>query len=97
MTKVKKSRPQKSVKQILVRDFNWRMGNLRRIFHSVHALDDDLKGQVWDIIDQQQAREVERHNNRLCALTVEQADVGLKDQVFWDAASQAQYNAQKSD
>lgn len=57
--------PPRSVKQVLVRDFNWRMGNLRRLYHSLGALDEDLADKVRDLIQQQTTRETARHNKRL--------------------------------
>ena len=61
-------KPQTSVKQILVRNFNWRMGNLRRLRLSMWGLDDDVKAVILDQLDLQETREQYRHEGRLMAL-----------------------------
>lgn len=54
-----------TVKQILVRDFNWRMGNLRRILMCAHSLDSDLANQMQQLVREQMDREISKHENRL--------------------------------
>ncbi len=56
-----------SIKQALVQDYNWRMGNLRRIHYSVSALDADLEEIIQGAVEQQMQREMDRHELRLAA------------------------------
>ena len=62
----RKYRP--TVKQVLVRDFNWRNGNLTRIKHSLGSLDPDVQRLIQVAIDIQVSRNVHRHQKRLLAL-----------------------------
>lgn len=67
MTKKPRKRPT-SVKYYLVRDFNFRMGNLQRLRRSAGALDDDLQQRIWETVTEQMDREQERHEGRLMAI-----------------------------
>jgi hypothetical protein len=67
MTQIDKRRYPTSVKQILVRRFNFRMGNLRRLLMNTKALDDDLRTQAEELIFQQMDREQYKHEARLMA------------------------------
>lgn len=60
-------KPTTSVKAILVRDFNWRMGNLQRLLMCAHALDSDICAQVQHQIRTQMDREQFRHEGNLMA------------------------------
>ncbi len=62
---VQPKRPQKSVKQILVRDFNWRMGNLRRLEMSLESLDADIRDAMNVQLRRQVSREIDKHQARL--------------------------------
>lgn len=73
----------KSLKQVLVRDYNWRMGNLNRIKGSLGAIDDDLKFTIQDLIIQQKDRECQRHEARLAA--IEGPNKPVNDWI-WDKA-----------
>ena len=64
----KRHRGAYTVKQVLVRDYNWRMGNLRRLFHSVASLDPDIQDMIQEAVSIQENRERERHQARLHAL-----------------------------
>lgn len=81
-----------SVKQILVRDFNWRMGNLRRIEKSVFALDSDLAFQIQELVKKQMDREQWRHEGRLDVLKY-----GVlrspNDEILARAESEAHFNS----
>jgi hypothetical protein len=70
----KKRRPQTSVKQILVRDFNWRMGNLRRWYGSRYTFDIDLRDEIDRIVGEQMDREKALHEARLAAWTTWEAN-----------------------
>jgi hypothetical protein len=90
----RKVRPQTSVKQILARDLNWRIGNLRRQYFALTCLDKDLCDKAQQQIILQQEREIERHKKRLEALVTEDApsDTILRDRVFWAAVNEAERN-----
>lgn len=64
---MKRRNPARSVKQILVRDFNWRMGNLRRWEAGIggNTFDPFIKVLIARGIHTQMAREIERHQLRL--------------------------------
>lgn len=53
----RKRRPSTSPLQILARDFNWRMGNLRRQYFAMKCLDPDLAKEAEELIHQQMDRE----------------------------------------
>lgn len=74
MTQTKRRKPQTSVKQILVRDFNWRMGNLRRIYHSLWGLSEDNRDQIQGIIEREGELQKRMHEARLKAISPENID-----------------------
>jgi hypothetical protein len=64
----KKRRQSTSPKYYLVRDFNFRMGNLWRIKKSIGALDSDIAETIDEALEEQMLRERHRHENCLKAL-----------------------------
>lgn len=46
-----------SARQILARNFNWRMGNLRRIEMNSYALDNDLGQAMRNLVHEQMDRD----------------------------------------
>lgn len=59
-------RPYKpTLKQVLVRDFNWRMGNLRRLAMNCKSLDSDLERKAEYCVQVQTSREIANHQRRL--------------------------------
>lgn len=64
----KTKRPYKpTLKQVLVRDYNWRMGNLRRLMMNCKTLDSDLASRAEWCVDVQMAREKANHQRRMLA------------------------------
>lgn len=54
-----------TLKMVLVRDFNWRMGNLRRLMMCIKVLDSDLQSRADWCVQVQMDRERSRHTQRL--------------------------------
>jgi hypothetical protein len=69
----RKSNPSSSVKQILWRDFNWRMGNLRRLMENIKVLTEDRDIIVAQLIQAEIVVQKRLHEDRLAA--VEQGDM----------------------
>lgn len=86
-----------SIKAILVRNFNWRMGQLRRLSYSIPILDPDLGREVNENIWEQMEREKARHANRLAFLEHGNPDLGGYDDIFVQAKFEAQTNKRLND
>lgn len=65
ITTVAKKPYKPTLKQVLVRDFNWRMGNLRRLAMNCKVLDGDLERKAEYCVQVQTSREIESHQRRL--------------------------------
>ena len=61
----RKKNPPTTIKQVLVRDFNWRMGNLRRWYGGRYVFDEDIEVEIARLVSQQMHREQTRHEGRL--------------------------------
>ena len=85
-------RPSTSIKQILVRNYNWANGNLRRLYCNAHALDPDLAHQVMEAIQEQINRNKSAHERRLAFLEHGNFDRGGYDDVFISAKFEAERN-----
>jgi hypothetical protein len=81
-----------SPKQILVRNFNWRMGSLRRYLMCARALDPDLDRRMSEAIEEQMWRDKEAHERRLQFLETGNPDNGGYDNVLIEAKFEAERN-----
>lgn len=66
--KQRKPRKPPTLKQQLVRDYNWHMGQLRRIMHGCYGLDEDLAEEVRMVVRKQMGRSTARHELNLLYL-----------------------------
>lgn len=88
----RKVKPSTSIKQILTRNYNWKIGNLRRLYVNALALDPEYCREVQEIITEQIGREEIKHKARLAFLETNNIDTGGYDEVFIDAKYEAERN-----
>jgi hypothetical protein len=100
---VKKRRPQTSVKQILVRDYNWRIGNLRRLYMNCMVLSANLQDVAQSAVQTQMSLETRWHEKRLEAISPENIDSAeaflmmTEDPILANAIHEAQMNQREKE
>lgn len=93
-----KRRPPTSVKQILVRDHNWLMGNLRRNQNSLWGVSELNQERIHAILSEEMALQQSLHEKRLHAAEafIERGEIPdeemQKDTILLDAFQQATRN-----
>jgi hypothetical protein len=98
----KRRKATESVKAILVRDHNWRMGNLRRIWHSLWGLNEENRHQIQRVLEYERAQQERDHQLRLEAISDEQIDTAwahemmTEDTILADAIWRAEYNKREN-
>ena len=80
-----------SVKAILTRDFNWRMGNLRRLEMCAYSLDRDLADQMQELVRMQMDREQFKYEAGLMAIKSGNPG-GYMDKWLHKACTEAEHN-----
>jgi hypothetical protein len=99
---MKRRKATESVKAILVRDYNWRMGNLRRIWHSLWGLNEENRHQIQRVLEYERAQQERDHQLRLEAISDEMVDKAwahemmTEDTILADAIWQAEHNKREN-